>query len=104
LKPKLKVAVIVNQPINIIASLNKPDPTVFPGREEDLAGEITMLEKLDKKNELLPNLNDKEEKTTSTTVIQMETPPTDPEAVVISFAVYFTILTFLFNIISIPFH
>merc|ERR1719233_1421795 len=39
LKPKIKVAVIVNQPINIIASVNKPDPTVFPGREEDLADE-----------------------------------------------------------------
>jgi len=102
-KPKFKVAVTVNQPMNNIASLSKPEPTIFPGRAENLADEITLLQKLENKNQLLPTLNDKLEETASTTVVQRKTPPIDPEAVLITFAVYFTILAFLFNIISLPF-
>merc|ERR550534_2231563 len=110
-KPKVKVAVTVDQPMNNIASLSKPGPTIFPGRAENLADEIKLLQNLDNKNQSLTTLNEKLEETASTTlvqkdtptVVQKDTPPTDPEAVLITFAVYFTILAFVFNIISIPF-
>merc|ERR1719233_2825226 len=59
LKPKVKVAVTVDQPMNDIARLSKPDPTIFPGRAENLADEITLLQKLDNKNQSLTTLNDK---------------------------------------------
>jgi len=92
----------VNQQINNISSLRKSDPTVFPGQAENLADKITLVMKLDNKNQSLPNLNDEAEETASTTIVQKERPPIDLEAVLITFAIYFTTLTFLLNIILLP--